>query len=58
MRSPDEIRERILLTLIEEMNKYPHLIAEPEQVVPKFLETVSNKLSELVLDEISFKRKY
>ncbi len=58
MRTPAEIKERIMLLLIEEMNKSPQMLSEPENAVPKFLEDVSNKLAELVLDEISFRRKY
>ena len=58
MRSPDQIKERVMMLLVEEINKSPNLMKEPENVLPKFLEDVSNKLSELVLDEISFRRKY
>ncbi len=58
MRTQEEIRERIMMLLVEEMNHVPNLLDEPENAVPKFLEDVSNKLSELVIDEISFRRKY
>ena len=57
MRSPEEIKERVLLLLIEEINKTPNLTKEPENIMPKFLEDVSNRLTELCLDEISFQRK-
>ncbi len=58
MRTPEEIKERVMMLLVEEMNKSPQLLTEPENAVPKFLEDVSNKVVELVLDEISFRRKY
>jgi len=58
MRTPNQIKERVMLLLIEEINKQPNLMKEPENAIPKFLDEVSNKLSELVLDEISFRRKY
>ncbi len=58
MRTPDQIKERVTMLLVEEMNKAPQLLTEPENAVPKFLEDVSSKIVELVLDEISFRRKY
>lgn len=59
MRSPQELRELIQMILVEEMNKtdYKLFTTEPENVVPKFIEDLSNRLSEVCIDEISFRRK-
>ncbi len=60
MRNETEIKERVLALLVEEMNRpeFKNLTIEPENVVPKFLESVSSKVTELCLDEIAYRRKY
>lgn len=60
MRTPTELRELIQLILIEEMNKmnFDALRSEPENIVPKFIEDISNRLAEVCSDEIIFRRKY
>ena len=57
MRTPSQIRERVMMLLVEEINRTPNLMKEPENYITKFLEDVSAKLTELCLDEISFQRK-
>ena len=60
MRTPQEFKELVQLVLVEEMNRmnFDMLRTEPENTVPKFVEDVSNRLSEVCLDEIAFRRKY
>jgi len=58
MRTPDQIKERVTMLLIDEINKMPNLLQEPENILPKFIKDVSDKLTEICLDEISFRRKY
>ncbi len=57
MRTPEEIADRIRATIIEEIQA-TNLItrAEPENYIPKFVENLTIRLSELCLDEICFKR--
>lgn len=59
MRTPEEIADLIRLTIVEEI-QVNNLISqgEPENWVPKYIENLTNRLTELVLDEVAFKRKY
>lgn len=59
MRTPDQVRERITMLLVEEINRvgFKKMEEEPENTVPKFIEDLASELTELVLDEISFGRK-
>lgn len=58
MRQPSQIRERVEAAIIEEIQA-TNLIAqrEPENYIPRFIQTLTDKLTELVLDEISFGRR-
>lgn len=60
MRSPDEIRERLHLALVEEINNtnLVNMANEPENIIPVFIERVTNKVLEITLDEIEFRRRY
>ncbi len=53
MNYQDDITERIRLTIIEAIQSKAS--QEPENYMPQFIEALTNRLSELVLDEISFK---
>lgn len=55
-RSKQSIRERIELAIVEEMN-VTNLISqnEPEIYIPRFIQSLTNKLHEIVLDEIHYK---
>lgn len=57
-RSPAEIEERIRLAIIEEI-QLTNLIAqrEPENYIPRFVEGLTNSLTEITLDEIAFRRR-
>lgn len=52
------IRERIEQTIVEEIN-VTNLIAqnEPEVFIPKFIQTLTDRLHEIVLDELQYGRK-
>lgn len=58
MRSPEEIRERIQLAVIEEIQA-TNLISqrEPENYIPKFIDNLTQKLTEITLDEITFRKR-
>ncbi len=58
MRTPDELKERIRMALVEDMNNLQSVLQEPENQLPQFLEKITNHLHEIMMDEISFKRKY
>ncbi len=58
MRTPEELRERIRMALVEDMNNLSSVLQEPENQFPQFLEMLTNHLHEIMMDEISFKRKY
>ncbi len=56
MRSSENIREQVMLLLVEEINKTN--FREPENSVPHFLEEVTNKLHEFIIDELTFGKIY
>jgi hypothetical protein len=56
VRTAEQIRERVMLLLIEEMNCTN--LAEPENAIPKFLDASTNKITELILDEITFRKRF
>lgn len=60
MRTPQEFKDLIEIVLVEEINRtnFNMLRSEPENVVPKFISEVTNRLSEVCQDEIAFRRKY
>ncbi len=58
MRSPEELKERIRMALVEDMNNLPEILKEPENQFPQFIELVTNHLHELMMDEIAFKTMF
>lgn len=58
MRTEAEIKEFIRRTIIEEMN-ITNIISQSEPVVwvPLFIDTLSTKINDLVLDEIAFRKR-
>lgn len=52
------IRERIERAIVEEIN-ITNLIAqnEPEVFIPKFIQELTNRIHELVIDEIVYGRR-
>lgn len=60
MRTPQEFKDLIEIVLVEEINRtnFELLRKEPENVLPKFINEVANRLSEVCQDEIAFRRKY
>lgn len=58
MRTEEELKERIRMALVEDMNNIQEVMKEPENQIPQFLEKITNHLVEIFLDEITFKRKY
>lgn len=59
MRTSEEIRERIQLAIIEEIQSSNVLNQkEPENAVPSFVTKLSNLLTEITLDEIEIRRRY
>lgn len=58
MRQPSQIRERVEAAIIEEIQATNLILQrEPENYIPRFIQTLTDKLTELVLDEIQFGRK-
>jgi hypothetical protein len=57
VRSLEELRERIRMSLVEDMNALPAVMKEPENQFPEFLERLTNHLYEICVDEITFRRK-
>lgn len=58
-RSPDQIKDRIELAIIEEIQRTNLLIAnEPENFIPKFVQILTAKITEITLDEIEFRKRY
>jgi hypothetical protein len=58
MRTPEELKERIRMALVEDMNNIQEVLKEPENQFPQFLERITTHLHEIMLDEIAFKRKW
>jgi len=57
MRSPEAIKERIQMAIVEEIQSI-NLLKEPENYIPKFIDILTNKLTEITLDEIEFRRRF
>lgn len=57
-RTPEQIEDRIRAAIIEEIQA-TNLITqgEPENYIPRFIEALTNKLTELTLDEITFRKR-
>ncbi len=60
MRTPQEFKDLIEMVLIEEINRtnFDMMRTEPENILPKFVGETANRIAEICLDEISFRRKY
>lgn len=58
MRSTEEIKERVELAIVEAINKRSQLVNEPENLIPAFIQNLTNTITEIVLDEIEFRRRY
>lgn len=58
MRSSEDLRERIRMALVEDMQNLSSVMKEPENQLPQFLEQITNHIHEIVLDELTFRRKY
>ncbi len=59
MRSQEELKDLIVMLLVEEINKvgFKRMEEEPENVLPKFVDDLSNRIVEVILDEIAFGRR-
>lgn len=57
MNRAEQIQERIRLAIIEEIN-VTNLITqgELENWLPRYIETLTNRVTEIVLDEIQYRR--
>ena len=58
MRTAPELKERIRMALVEDMNNLSSVLQEPENQFPEFIERLTVHLHEIMMDEITFKRKY
>ncbi len=60
MRTPQELKDLIEMVLVEEINRtnFDMIRTEPENVLPKFIRETANRMAEICLDEIAFRRKY
>ncbi len=48
------VRERIELVIVEEINHTN--LKEPENYLPKFIQTLTDRLNELFADELRYRR--
>lgn len=58
VRTEDQLRERIRMALIEDMNNVQAVLKEPENQFPQFIEKLTNHLSEIVIDELAYRKRY
>ena len=60
MRNPSEIKERIRMALVEDMNSNDlvAIMKEPENRFPEFLEKLTNHIYEVCVDEITYRKRY
>jgi hypothetical protein len=49
------LRDRIELLLVEELNKNSSLLKEPERYIPVFIQAVTQRLLEMMADELTYK---
>lgn len=56
MRTEQQIKERIQFAIIEEIQS-TNLLQEPESYLSKFIENLTDKLTEITLDEITFRKR-
>ncbi len=57
MRNPEQIKERIQLAIIEEIQN-TNLLKEPENYISVFIENLTKKITEVTLDEIEFRKRF
>jgi len=57
MRNPEEIKERIQLAIIEEIQS-TNLLKEPKNYMQLFINNLSEKITEITLDEILFRKRF
>ncbi len=57
MKSQSAIRDRVERVIVEEIN-ITNLIAqrEPENYIPKFVQTLADRITEIIQDEIHYSR--
>lgn len=60
MRNPNEIKERIRMALVEDINanNLVAIMKEPENQLPEFLERLTNHIYEVTVDEITYRRRW
>ena len=59
MRTEEQIRERIMMAIVQEI-QFTNGIAqrvEPETYIPRFIENLTNQIHEIVLDEIAIRKR-
>lgn len=52
----DALRERIEMALVEEINRNALMAQEPEKFLPVFIQTATDKLLEIMQDELTYRR--
>ena len=50
------LRDRIEMLVVEELNASPKLLKEPENYIPKFIQTLTDRLYEMVCDELQYRK--
>lgn len=56
MRTEQQIKDRVQMAIIEEMQSTN--FTEPENTIPKFIENLTHKINEIILDEIMMRRRF
>lgn len=54
MRTESEIRDRIQMAIVEEMQTI-NFLRDPENWVSEFLDSLTDKITTITLDEITFR---
>lgn len=49
----EQLKDRIRLTIIEQLQD-KNVFSEPENYIPNFVEKLTNRISEIVLDELTY----
>lgn len=59
MRSEEQIKERIELAIIEQINKMDLTVVlnEPENMIPAFVRLLTERVHEICIDEIMFRKR-
>lgn len=58
MRNEVELKERIRMALVEDMQNISTVLQEPENQFSQFLENIVNHLYEIYMDEITYRKRY